>query len=79
MSYWYGELFGSRGRATKGSGKDSGLTAYLCSGNAGVYVECKNEDGVDTFRVFRTEGTNVDGTRRGFPRKDLIAKFRADE
>lgn len=62
MSHFYGTLQGSRGEATRGGSKGSGIASYTASWEGAVHTQLWENDGVDMCRVelvpWHGHGTN---------------------
>ena len=59
MSRFYGEVKGSRGKASRMGGIKSGFWSHIRGWNVGVEVNCHvDEDGKDVITVYRTGGSN---------------------
>ena len=80
MSHFYGTLKGSRGEATRGGTKSSGMTTYTAGWRGAVHVEVYTQaDGRDAFMVSLVpwQGSGgesvvlarglLDSTRKRFP------------
>lgn len=58
MSRFYGEVKGSRGKASRMGGVGSGFWGHIRGWNVGVEVDCRvNDDGEDEFTVWKTGGS----------------------
>ena len=64
MARFYGELQGSRGRASRLGTLTSGLQAHIRGWDIGVKVFCAtNAAGKDEITVWRTGGSNAPGAQ----------------
>jgi hypothetical protein len=64
MGRFYGEVQGSRGKASRVGGVKSGFWGHIRGWNIGVEVDCiVNKEGEDVIQVWKTGGSN-DGLHR---------------
>lgn len=69
MAQYHAEVQGNRGPASRCGSKRSGIRAAVNGWHIGTEVEIRYENERDVVYVYRTDGSNGDGTRT------LVAKF----
>ena len=74
MSHFYAGIQGNRGEATRGGSKDSGISGHIRGWSIGARVAIyhNEETGKDIVQVYRTGGSNHDGTG------ELVAEWSTD-
>lgn len=63
MSHYYATVQSGRKPVTKTGHKSTGMNAHIRTWDDGVEVEVTHKDGVDTFNIYRTTGSNRRGAR----------------
>jgi hypothetical protein len=69
MAQYRGTVEGTRGQASRLGSKVSGLIVTANGWNVGAIVRIDHEDGKDVVRVWKSNGSAVDG------RCELIAEY----
>ena len=64
MAHFIGEVQGNRGSVSRTGSKKSGIDAHIKGWNIGARVQLthNNETGQDTLTVYKTEGSNSNGS-----------------